>query len=113
MEIKYTCSFGPTCQSSQILKRNKLKLCSYPFDWIFSKYDNIIHCIENDFQIFLDKSYYIDISYKMCGHSYYHKDMFGHHNPLNIDSDYNYQFNENNYIVNKSINLSSDTVLTD
>ena len=90
MEIKYTCSFGPTCQSSQILKRNKLKLCSYPFDWIFSKYDNIIHCIENDFQIFLDKSYYIDISYKMCGHSYYHKDMFGHHNPLNIDSDYNY-----------------------
>ena len=41
-EINYTCSLGGLCHSSQILKRNNLKLCSYPFDWIYSNCDNII-----------------------------------------------------------------------
>ena len=31
MEIKYTCSLGMLCHSSQILKNNNLKKCSYPF----------------------------------------------------------------------------------
>ena len=89
-EINYTCSLGSLCHSSQMLKRNNLKLCSYPFDWIFSNYDNIIHCIENNFNIFLDKSYYINLKKLQCGHSKYDKHMFNHHNPLiNIDH-YNY-----------------------
>ena len=90
LEINYTCSLGSLCHSSQILKRNNLKLCSYPFDWIFSNCDNIIHCIEDNFNIFLDKSYYINISQSQCGHSKYNNRMFNHHNPLiNIDN-YNY-----------------------
>jgi len=92
-EIKYTCSLGTLCHSSQILKRNNLKLCSYPFDWIFSSCDNIIHCIEDDFKIFLDKSYYTDIQYKrddrQCGHKYYNLNMFNHFDPRN-EKDYNY-----------------------
>ena len=90
LEINFTCSLGSLCHSSEILKRNNLKLCSYPFDWIFSNCDNIIHCIEDNFQIFLDKSYYINISQSQCGHSKYNNSMFWHHNPLiNIDH-YNY-----------------------
>jgi hypothetical protein len=89
-EIKHVCSLGPQCQSSQILKRNNLKKCSYPFDWIFSNCNNIIHCLEDDFNIFLDKTYYFTISNKKCGHSYYHKQMFNHHNPLDYENDYNY-----------------------
>jgi hypothetical protein len=90
LEINYTCSLGGLCHSSIILKRNNLKLCSYPFDWIFSNCDNIIHCIEDNFNIFLDKSYYINISQSKCGHSKYNNEMFNHHNPLiNIDH-YNY-----------------------
>ena len=90
VEINYTCSLGSVCNSSQILKRNKLKLCSYPFDWIFSTCDNIIHCIKDNFNIFLDKSYYINISQSQCGHLKYDNCMFNHHNPLiNIDH-YNY-----------------------
>jgi hypothetical protein len=92
LEINYTCSLGSLCHSSQILKRNKLKLCSYPFDWIFSNCDNIIHCIEDNFNIFLDKSYYINISESKCGHSKYHSEMFNHRNPLN-------NINDNNYYV--------------
>jgi hypothetical protein len=89
-EINYTCSLGSLCHSSQILKRNKCKLYSYPFDWIFSNCNNIIHCIKDNFNIFLNKSYYIDRLPQQCGHSNYHKCMFNHHNPLiNIDH-YNY-----------------------
>ena len=90
LEINYTCSLGPLCHSAMILKRNKYKLCSYPFDWIFSNYNNIIDCIEDNFSIFLNKSYYINISPTKCGHSKYNLRMFNHHNPLiNIDH-YNY-----------------------
>jgi len=92
-EIRYTCSLGGLCQSSQILKRNKLKLCSYPFDWIFSDCDMILHCLEDDFNIFLDKSYYIGINETSCNHTYYKKDgiqMFLHHNPLYNEEHYNY-----------------------
>lgn len=90
LEINYTCSLGGWCHSSQLLKRNNLKLCSYPFDWIFSNYDNIINCIEDNFNIFLDKSYFINISQSQCGHSKYNNHMFNHHNPLNNINDYNY-----------------------
>jgi hypothetical protein len=90
MEISYICSLGSVCHSAQLLKRNKLKLCSYPFDWIFSDYNNILHSIEDKFKIFLDKTYYINISNNMCGHSYYNKQMFKHHNPLTNENDYNY-----------------------
>ena len=90
MEIKYVCSLGTVCQSSQILKNNNLKKCSYPFDWIFSNCDSIIHCIEDDFKIFLDKSYYISISDSYCGHSHYCPHMWRHHNPLNNENHYNY-----------------------
>jgi hypothetical protein len=93
LEINYTCSLGGMCHSSQILKRNNLKLCSYPFDWIFSNCDNIIHCIEDNFNIFLDKSYYQDIHTKwnnnQCGHKYYNVNMFNHFDPRN-EKDYNY-----------------------
>jgi hypothetical protein len=82
------CSLGTLCHSSQLLKRNKFKKDSYPFDWIFSDCDIILHCIRDNFKIFLDKSYYIKINHMKCGHSYYHEKMFNHHNPL--DKDYNY-----------------------
>ena len=90
MEIKYTCSLGMYCHSSEILKRNKIKKCSYPFDWILSNCDNIIHCLEDNFKTFLDKSFYINIRKTMCGHSYYNKRMFNHHNPLRNENDYSY-----------------------
>jgi hypothetical protein len=90
LEINYTSSLGSLCHSSQILRRNKLKLCSYPFDWIFSNCDNIIHCIEDNFNIFLDKSYYNSVSKSQCGHLLYNPKMFNHRNPLNNINDYNY-----------------------
>lgn len=95
METKYVCSLGYNCFSSQLLKNNKLKKCSYPFDWIFSNCDNILHCLEDNFNIFLDKSYYNTINYNCCEHTYYYKkgcgtNMFNHFNPLTNENSYNY-----------------------
>jgi hypothetical protein len=49
-----------------------------------------MHCIEDNFNIFLDKSYYVDVSQSKCGHSKYNDCMFNHHNPLKNADHYNY-----------------------
>ena len=53
MEFDHFCSLGTLCHSSLLLKRNNLKKCSYPFDWIYSNCDNVIHCIKNKFKFAL------------------------------------------------------------
>ena len=90
MKFPFTCSLGPFCHSAIILKQNNLKKCSYPFDWIFSNYNNVLHCIHDDFKSFLDKSHYQTISNKQCSHSYYGKAIFQYRNPLIHDTDYKY-----------------------
>ena len=90
MEIKYVCSLGNCCHTSQFMKDNKLKKCSYPFDWILSNHNIIIHCIKDNFVKFLDKSYYVSYSDKKCFHKYYNDFMFFHHEPLINNDDYNY-----------------------
>jgi hypothetical protein len=94
MEINYVCSLGTLCHSASIMQRNNIKLVSYPFDWIFSNFHNIIHCLQDNFKIFLDKSYFISINENECGHKYYDKTlcnpMWRHHNPLNNEEHYKY-----------------------
>ncbi len=82
MKINYVCSLGRKCCSTQILLKNNLKNCSYPFDWVVSNHKIILDCIENDFKFFLDKSYYKSIAIKRCKHDYYPDLYFFHHNPL-------------------------------
>jgi len=89
IEINQVCSLGTLCQPALMLKRNNLKLQSYPFDWIFSNPDIIMDCLNDDFTSFLDKSNYIDIGEDKCGHTKYHPRMFNHHNPLH---EKNYQY---------------------
>lgn len=90
MSIKYTCSLGPHCHSSYLLKSNNLKKASYPFDWIFTNHKIITEILDNDFKNFLNKKYYTHISDSKCGHSLYHDSMFWHHNPLNNKENYKY-----------------------
>jgi hypothetical protein len=90
MSIKYTCSLGPHCHSSYLLKSNNLKKASYPFDWIFTNHSIIQKIVDNNFIDFLNKEYYININNKKCGHKLYHDTMFWHHNPLLNNADYQY-----------------------
>jgi len=98
------CSLGGICHSAQLLKINELKKASYPFDWIFSSMSMVKHCIEDDFNTFLDKSQYSDyntnttLRENQCEHKFYgkmvfngeHSVIFNHHNPLSNESDYAY-----------------------
>ena len=52
-------SFGFRCSSAAILKQMNLKTESYPFDWLISDLSVIKHCIETDFQEFVNPSNYI------------------------------------------------------
>jgi hypothetical protein len=51
----------------------KLKLCLFPFDWVFTNYKMIIDILNNNFENLTDKSY---ISNKK--HSLYHQYFFLH-----------------------------------
>jgi len=91
--IKYTCSLGSLCTASDLLKRNNRKYCSYPFDWIFSDCEMIMDCLNNDFEVFLNKSFYMEIkdasNDNQCGHSIYNPNLFQHRDPRN-EKDYKY-----------------------
>jgi hypothetical protein len=81
------CSLGFNCHPAFFLKRNGLKKCSYPCDWIVSSLKNVTHFIETDFKLFLDKSQYTYLAPTKCGHKTYAENMFWHMSPLN---DYEY-----------------------
>ena len=93
--INYACSLGGCCQSAQILKRVGFKTCSYPFDWIFSSIQMIMHCMQDDFEIFLSKQYYKSVKKTICEHEYYKQNygitnMFMHFNPNINKKEYDY-----------------------
>jgi hypothetical protein len=85
-------SIGGNCSSSWYIKQAGKKTASYPFDWIFSSPSIVEDCIRTKFSTFLDKSQYIDSpSVKgVCGHKYYHSNMFNHRDPRKSESDYLY-----------------------
>lgn len=90
MTYTHVASFGSLCHTAELLKRNKIKLCSYPFDWVFTNHDDIAHCIGDNFKTFLDKSNYTSISKTQCSHSKYHARFFNHHNPKINEAHYAY-----------------------
>jgi hypothetical protein len=92
-EIKYIVSLGTLCHTAREMQRILVKKVSYPFDWMFTDEKILIDVLEDDFNKFMDKSYYQDVAHKFiersCGHSFYHEDFFFHKNPRN-DDDYQY-----------------------
>ena len=54
--FKNVVSLGKTCQPALHLRRNKLRVASYPFDWIWSPADSICNLVRTDFDGFFDKS---------------------------------------------------------
>ena len=52
---RYFISIGPYCSTADILKKHNHRLQAFPFDYIFSSLEMIKHCINDQFNIFLDK----------------------------------------------------------
>ena len=66
-------SIGPYCTGADILKSNGLRNSAYPFDYIFSSLEMVKHCINDRFNIFLDKNYYKYSSENKSQHLFYSK----------------------------------------
>jgi hypothetical protein len=56
-------SVGHRCTSASLIKEMRHKFETYPFDWIVSKLDVLVHCIETDFVEYLRVENYLD---KQC-----------------------------------------------
>ena len=91
--IKQFCSLGTLCHTARMMQRIHVKNTSYPFDWMFTDEEVLIDILGDDFNKFMDKSYYGEVAHKFgdrcAGHSLYHEDFFFHKNPRNQD-DYEY-----------------------
>jgi len=53
-------SVGHRCTSASLIKEMRHKFETYPFDWIVSKLDVLVHCIETDFKEYLRVENYLD-----------------------------------------------------
>lgn len=95
MNIQHFISLGTLCHPARMLQRIHVKNVSYPFDWMFTDENVVIDILNDDFNKFMDKSYYGDVKNKFsertCGHSLYHEDFFFHKNPRNEDDYLYYQ----------------------
>jgi len=84
-KFDYIIPLGSNCYIASYLKRNNMKLVSYPFDWIFSYPVDIYDIINTDFEYFLNKEYYThkDETINYNSHTKYSPNltMFNHHNP--------------------------------
>ena len=100
LPIQHIISLGCHCLTSSLLKRNGLKPTSLPFDWMISTPGSVIHCLEDDFNVFLDRRFYSSITHRRdpkepgADHNYYLEnydigDMFTHRDPT-CDDDYKY-----------------------
>ena len=47
-------SVGHRCTSASLIKEMRHKFETYPFDWVVSKLDVLVHCIETDFTEYLE-----------------------------------------------------------
>ena len=55
-------SAGPICDTAWELQEGGLRKESYPFDWVYSTLPMVLHCIEDRFKTFLDKSQYFHVA---------------------------------------------------
>jgi hypothetical protein len=87
-------SIGPYCKTAQILIEHKLRTQAYPFDYIFSSLEMIQHCLNDRFDIFLNRKLYIPGNdNKSTKHVFYCKFLdtdilYRHHLRHNYDVDY-------------------------
>ena len=101
-EVTRIVSLGSRCNVAQHLQDFGLRTASLPFDWIFSTPEMVVHCLEDDFSLFLEPGQYQPIpawrrtvrEFNLCDHIAFRDDygiqaMFNHRDPTFID-DYLY-----------------------
>ena len=82
-------SLGTLCHTAKALKTLNLRKSAYPFDWCFITPLIIKDCLENNFEVFMNRAYHSHISSKKSGHALYGYNFFNH---KDITSDKDYQY---------------------
>jgi hypothetical protein len=95
-------SLGNYCITSWLLKSHNLKYESYPYDWMVTCLDNVIHNLEDDFKEFLNKDNYIhniNISKGVKNVFYFKKtqELFGIKNLNTVDHQHHSLLDDKNY----------------
>ena len=101
-EVARVVSLGSRCNVAQHLQDFGLRDRSLPFDWIFSTPEVVVHCLEDDFELFLRPDQYEPIplwrrtarEFNLCDHAIFRdaygvEAMFNHRDPSQVD-DYMY-----------------------
>lgn len=95
-KITHVVSFGTHCLTSSILKKWGLKQYSMPFDWIFMSPGAVAHCLQDDFRILMDQSFYgpSSLGPGKATHNWYREhykigSVFAHRDPR-TENDYRY-----------------------
>jgi len=98
---RHVVSLGSNCYASQMLKAQKLKRYSGPFDWVFSSVPMVEHCLRDDFRTLLDRAQMEALpeqphkpGLERSEHAFY-RDSFGvprmfNHHDMTLDADYGY-----------------------
>lgn len=100
LPVKHVISLGTHCLASSLMKSLGLRRYSLPFDWLFTSPQTVLHCLNDRFETFLDRTHYKTITRDRntvdagADHLFYlkkHKvgDMFTHRDP-SMTSDYAY-----------------------
>lgn len=105
--------FGTCCLPAKMIENVQLRRFSLPMDWLFTTNSMLAHCIDDDFETFLDKANYSFIpleerpwgeKFSFCHHSFYKENhyahyVFNHFNPLE-DSTYETLKRRTNRLIN-------------
>ena len=98
---RHVVSLGSNCYASQMLKAQKLKRFSAPFDWVFSSVPMVEHCLRDDCRPLPARALLVGGPARPGGaglerseHAYY-RDRFGvakmfNHHDMTLDEDYGY-----------------------
>ena len=96
--INYCVSLGPGCQPAEFLKNHPsgLRRFALPFDWIRTDVALVATCLDDSFQLLLQRHLMESARWTSLKRRGRHKllrtpereDIFGHHDPAAIDDDY-------------------------
>lgn len=88
-------SIGHRCTSASLIKELHMKFASYPFDWVVSKLDVILHCLSDNFKEYMQVTNYqgmnsetfnlcdnekIHICHENIVFNEYYEQLFNNHN---------------------------------
>jgi len=103
IEIDHVISIGSCCHTATFLKENGFKLCSFPFDWVFSGAHVVYEILADNFNNFLNRELYTPFTESRNGHKIYGYRFFNHKYPIG-DRDYEYYkrcVDRFRYVLNK------------